>query len=619
MYPGGGRSPSPFLVAGSVAMGTAPSSSAAPGSTVGLPTDLTSFIGRERELVALDHLLDEVRLVTLTGAAGSGKTRLALELVSGRSAAGPAHWVELASLRDPGLMVPAVAEAMGLRGEVRAGEVASLSRLLGGHRALLVLDNCEHLVDACAELADRLLRECPGLTLLATSREALGVRGERAWLVPPLAVPGPPGGADPTDAEAVRLFAERARDVAPGFALTPENTPAVVEICRRLDGIPLAIELAAARVRVLSPADIRDRLDDVFRVLAPGGRTAVPRHRTMRAAIDWSHDLLIEDARTLLRRLAVFRGGFTLDGAERVGAGGPLAETEILDLVARLVDRSLLGVREHHGATRYAFLEPVRQYAMGKLEEAGEEGAVRARHAAHVLQLIREAEPHLTRRERPTWVDRLLADLDNIRSALAWSRDHDPALHVRLVGRLWWFWFSTRHWTEGGRWIEGALDLPEAAGPTGERAELLFAAGALAALQVRTARARPALEEAAALAEALGDGRLRAYALNYLGMTYAGEGRPEAVELCSAAEVWFREHDDLYGLRLAALLQGSAGLGRGDLETAEAKNLEGVRVARLFGRNRELAVALQNLAVVHLVQGRIDDAEPLVREAMGAL
>lgn len=588
-------------------------------SPTGLPSELTSFIGRERELGELRQLIGRVRLVTLTGAAGSGKTRLALELVRGQGAGGPpVYWVELASLREPGLVVPAVAEAMGVREEVRAGATEALVRLLAVAPSLLVLDNCEHLVEACAELADRLLRECPELSILATSREALGVRGERAWLVPPLNVPDDGPDADPTESEAGRLFVERARDVVPGFQLTPENTPAVAEICRRLDGIPLAIELAAARVKVLTPADIRDRLDDVFQLLTSGARTAVPRHRTLRAAIDWSHDLLVDDARLLFRRLAVFRGGFSLEAAERVGAGGSLGEGQILDLVARLVDRSLLDVREHRNATRYAYLEAVRQYATQRLVESGEESSVRSRHARYVLDLVEQAEPHFIRQERRAWVDRLQLDVDNIRSALAWSHTGDPELHVRLVGKLWWFWFSTRHWAEGGRWIREALALPEAEGSTPERAALLFAAGALAALQARGDLARPALTEAVDLAGQLGDHRLRAYALNYLGMTHAGEGREEAVDLCTRAHAWFRDHDDLYGLRLAALLLGSAALGRGDLEAAEAWNREGVRVARLFGQNRELAASLQNLAVVFIVQGRLDEAEDLIREAMAA-
>lgn len=595
------------------------SSAAASTRPNGLPVELTSFIGRERELGELRQLISHMRLVTLTGAAGSGKTRLALELVSSRAEGGaPVYWTELALLRDPGLVVPAVAEAMGAPGEVRSGDTAALVRLVAGTPSLLVLDNCEHLVDACAELADRMLRDCPGLSILATSREALGVRGERAWLVPPLTVPDGRTDADPGTSEAARLFVERARDVAPGFQLAPENSPAVMEICRRLDGIPLAIELAAARVKVLAPSDIRDRLDDVFQLLTSGARMVVPRHRTLRAAIDWSHDLLIDDARLLFRRLAVFRGGFSLEGAERVGAGGALAVEQILDLVARLVDRSLLDVQERMGATRYAYLEAMRQYATQQLVESGEEASIRRRHAGHIVDLVDEAEPHLIGQDRRVWVDRLHLDLDNIRSALVWTEANDPELHVRLVGKLWWFWFSTRHWAEGGRWIQGALALPAAEGPTPERAALLFSAGALAALQARADTARPALEEAVELASELGNDRLLAYALNYLGMTYAGEGRGEAAELCDRAYAWFRDAGDLYGQRLAALLLGSAALARGDLEAAKDWNREGVRSARLFGQNRELAVSLQNLSVVFIVEGRLDDAEALIREAMAA-
>lgn len=587
----------------------------------GLPVDLTSFIGRTTELEQLTGLMERSRLVTLTGAAGSGKTRLALELVGGRlPAERPVAWAELAALRDPGLIGPVIAEAMGLREEVRPGGLPRLVGLIGEREALLVLDNCEHLVEGAAATVDALLQGCPGLSILATSREALGVRGERAWLVPPLALPQDTDGtAEATSSEAVRLFVDRVQDVVPDFALTAATTPTVVEICRRLDGIPLAIELAAARVRVLQPAEILARLDDVFRLLTDGRRTAVPRHRTLRAAIDWSHDLLTEPARVLLRRLAVFRGGLTLEAAEAVGAGGVIEQRDVLELVARLVDRSMLVVREQQGFARYQLLEAVRQYATEKLVQSGEEPEVRRRHAEYFLARVEEAEPHLTRRERRAWMDRLEPEIDNLRSALGWSRDAAPAMHLRLVGMLWWFWFSTHHWTEGADWIEGALDLPEAAAPTRERAALIFAAGALAALQVRPETARPTLREAAALARDVGDERLRTYALNYLGLSLAGEGSGEGAEVCRQAEEWFRAHDDLYGLRLALLLQGSSALGRGEIEEAERLNREGVRVAREFGQDRELAVSLQNLSVVLIVQRRLDEAETLVREALTAL
>jgi predicted ATPase/DNA-binding SARP family transcriptional activator len=597
---------------------------AAADARASLPTELTSFIGRDRELADVGALLDRSRLVTLTGPAGSGKTRLAAALVAARAAdpdgdaARPAGaaWVELAGLREPGLIAPAIAEAAGLREEIRSGDVTTVVRLLQRRPLLLVLDNCEHLVEACAEVADALLRECAGLTILATSREALGVRGERAWLVPPLGLPSGTTAADATASEAVRLFAERAADVVPDFELTADSALIVGEICRRLDGIPLAIELAAARVKVLSVREIRDRLDDVFRLLTGGSRTAVPRHRTLRAAIDWSYELLPADERVLLRRLSVFRGGFSLEAAERVGAGEGVAEGAVLDLLAGLVDRSIVTVREQHDTARYFLLEAVRQYAARLLTDAGEEPATRQRFVDWIADEVADAEPHFTRQTRRARVERLYRELDNIRSALSWSREHDPALHVRLAGMLWWFWFATQHWTEGGRWIEGALRLPAATEPTRERAALLFAAGALSALQARAQLARAALLEAIDIARRTGDGRLEAYALNYLAMTYAGEGSSEALQPCRSAEAWFREHDDLYGLRLALLLQGSMALGGGAMAEAERLNAEGVRVARRFGQPRELAVALQNLASVYIAQGRLTEAEDLVREAL---
>lgn len=582
-----------------------------------LPLDLSSFVGRATELDQLAELVTRSRLITLTGGPGAGKTRLALELVRGRLPPDRrVAWTELAPLGEPGLVAPAIADALQLSEEVRAGDVEALARLIGDGDLLLVLDNCEHLVDAVAGVADVLLRTYTDLCIVATSREALGVRGERAWLVPPLALPGPGDAESLGASEAVRLFLERARDVAPGFELSEESAPAVAEICRRLDGIPLAIELAAARMRLMSPAEVLGRLDDVFHLLTDDRRTTSPRHRTLRAAIDWSHDLLREPARALLRRLAVFQGGFTLEAAEQVGPGDGIAPEEVLDGVGHLVDRSMLVVREGHGFTRYHLLEAVRQYALEKLVASGGDRDVRSVHAGYFLQLTEKAEPHLTDRDRRVWVDRLQSEIDNLRAALDWSRSEDPGLHVRLVGRLWWFWFSTQHWTEGARWIDGALALTPETGTEADRASLLFAAGALAALQVRTDAARAALEEAASIAARLGDARLEAYALNYLGMTHAGEGDGEGMELCRRADAWFRAHDDLYGLRLALLLQGSAALGRGALAEAERLNREGVEVARRFGQPRELAVSLQNLSVVLIVQGRLDEAEALVLEAL---
>jgi predicted ATPase/DNA-binding SARP family transcriptional activator len=586
---------------------TPASSSGADHPPTGAPLpELTTFIGRAAELAELERLLGDVRLLTLTGAGGSGKTRLAQELaarpaVSTRGVA----WVELASLDDPALISQRIAETLGVRDEVPGP--APLMGLLRSRGGVLVLDNCEHLVDACAELVHELLRGCPDLAVLATSREALGVKGERAWLVPPL-----------DNDEAVGLFVERARDVVPRFELTPETEPAVADICRRLDGIPLAIELAAARIRVLPPDQIRQRLDDAFRLLTAGGRTAIPRHRTLRAAIDWSHDLLRDQSKVLFRRQAVFRDGFTLEAAEAVCAGDGIEAGDILDLVARLVDRSLLTVREHRGFARYVPLETVRQYAVERLAESGEEAVVRLRHAEHVFELVDAAAVHATGPGRRAAFDALAPEMENIREALHWTHVQDGALHVGLAGRLGWFWFAIGHWGEARRWMEGALALPEAGPPGRDRAQLLFAAGAIASLQADVAAARPWLEEAAVLAADIGADDIEAYALNYLGMTYMGQGSAEGEVHCRRAEAWFREHGDDYGLRLALLLIGMAQLFSGRATDGIRTTEEAVAVARRFGQDRELSVALQNLALLNILKSDVATAEPLLLEALAA-
>jgi predicted ATPase/DNA-binding SARP family transcriptional activator len=587
-----------------------------------VPVHLTGFVGREAQIAEIGRLLSTARLLTLTGAGGSGKTRLALEAVARmRGASGPEiAWVELAPLEDPALVPQQVARGLDLREEGRGSAVEALVRTLGAAPTLLVLDNCEHVVEACAELVDTLLRACPSLRVLATSREPLGVAGERAWLVPPLSLPAPESAPEAIRAsEAVRLFTERAQEARPTFALTGSNLHAVVEICRRLDGLPLAIELAAARVRVLSPEQIAARLDDAFRLLSGGGRGTLPRHRTLRAVMDWSYGLLAEPSRTLLRRLAVFQGGFTLEAVEAVCADKSIPAEDVLDLLTDLVDRSLVLVREREGAMRYDLLETVRQYAAERLAESGVGDRLMARHAAFFTRLAEEAEPHLTNPERREWVDGLYAELENLRHALAWSHRHERRLHLRLVGLLGWFWFSSRHWAEGRQRLEEALALPESARADRERAAALFAAGVIATLQGDPATARGWLEESTAIAVALGDARLEAYSLNYLGMAHVLLGAPEGRAATEAALAWFRGAGELYGLRLALLILSSLSLAEGKLDDAGAFAEEGVRVARRFGQDRELAIALQCEADVALARGDRTRAASLYREALSAL
>jgi predicted ATPase/DNA-binding SARP family transcriptional activator len=587
-----------------------------------LPVHLTSFVGREREIDTVSALLGSSRLLTLTGAGGSGKTRLAGEVAS-RAAEGveDVGWVELAPLAQAGLLPQFVATALGLGEERPDSAVRTILAFLANRPFLLVLDNCEHLVEACAVLTEMLLRACPELRVLATGREPLGVPGERAWLVPGLSLPGAEAegrAADVEDAEAVRLFVERARDAVPGFALSDANAAAVAQVCRRLDGIPLAIELAAARAKVLAPEQIARRLDDVFALLASGARTVLPRHRTLRAVIDWSYEMLSEEERLLLQRLSVFAGGFSLEAAERVCADGRIARAEVLELLAMLVDRSLVTMQEVEEVARYRLLETVRQYGAERLRAAGEEEALQDRHLAFFLDLAGEAEPHLTTPRRRRWVELLDRELDNLRQALRWSRESDPEAHLRLAGMLCWYWFSSRHWAEGRQWLDRALTLPGAAG-TPSRAAALFAAGVLATLQGQSALATPWLRESAAIADALGDRRQEAYARNYLGMSLVVQGLPEGKAPVAAALAWFREAGDLYGLRLSMLILGSLALAQG--RTAEAAELagEGVRVARSFGQNRELGIALQTLGEVHHRQGDLAGAAALFLEALEAL
>ena len=584
----------------------------------GIPAPLTTLVGREREIATVRGLLARTRLLTLTGAGGSGKTRLAAEVVAREAQAGLRHgvWVELATVHDGALIADAALTAMGVTERSSTLPAAEqLVHTVGSRPMLLVLDNCEHLVDACAALADSLLRDCATLRVLATSRAVLGVSGETAWLVPPLSLPEPHDCA-PDASESVQLFVERARAVKTTFALTEENRASVIQICRQLDGLPLALELAAARLRVLTAKQVAERLDDRFRLLTTGNRAALPRHQTLRAAIDWSYDLLDAREQLLLIRLSVFGGGFTLEAAEDVCGGDGLARTDVLDLVADLVEKSLVQMSDADDTARYRLLETVRQYGAERLAARGETEPMQRRHAEFFFALAEEAEPHLSATSRPAWVRRLGHELDNLRQALGWSREHDEEMHVRLVGLLHWFWFSTGQWPEARRWLKGALTAPAGERPTRERAVLLFSAGCIASLQARAESARVHLVEAEALAEQVGDERLLAYARNYRGLALTQVMSPEAAEPLRQAQAWFRDANDLYGLRLNFLLHSNHYTARGDVPRATEAAEEGVRVARVFGLDRELAIALQVLGAHVANQGNAARAMSLLREAM---
>ena len=471
-----------------------------------LPLQLTSFVGRERELAEAACLLLTTRLLTLTGAGGSGKTRLALEVASQllKGFPGGAWLVELAALSDPELVPQVTASTFGVREAPGLDLTEMLVDTLKPRHVLIVLDNCEHLIEACAQLAEKLLRACPRLRILATSREPLRIAGELIWLVPGLSLPDL-GQLRRTESllryEAVQLFTERAKAVLPTFEVRVDNAAALAQVCRRLDGMPLAIELAAARVRVLSVEQIASRLDDSLRLLAGGHRTDLERHQTLKATLDWSLDLLSERERRSFRRLAVFAGGFSLEAAEAVCAGEGIEQDEVLDRLTALVDRSLLIVDKQPGrAPRYRLLEPIRQYSEEKLRSSGEEAIVHKRHRDWYLALALAADAKLRGPEQVVWVDRLETEHDNLRAALAWSQQEPEGVEpgLQLATSLYLFWQMRGYLSEGRRWLEIMLFRGSQA-PAALRARALSAAGLLAIISGDFAQARAFWEQSLAI------------------------------------------------------------------------------------------------------------------------
>ena len=424
-----------------------------------LPLQLTSFVGRGEVVTHLHAALDTDRAVTITGAGGCGKTRVALQVAADRVDRYPGGtWlVDFAPLNDAGAVAAAVAEVVGAT--LRPGDPAApaIAAAIGDIPTLLVLDNCEHVVDECARFVEHLLRACSGSTVLATSREPLGVAGEVTFRLPSLATPA---NAAPSTAtalrafDAVELFAERAVRANPGFVVDDATAPIVAEICRRLDGMPLAIELAAARVRVLTPTQILDGLRDRFRLLTGGGRTAVPRHQTLQASVDWSYALLLEPERLLLHRLSVFAGGFSLDAAQAVGAGGQLEAHHVLDLLLQLVDKSLVVSADESSRGRFSLLETVRQYAAARLVDSGEAHELRRRHFDFYFAFVKQRLETVDDYRR-----RIEPDYDNVRRALQWADDQDDSSSlVRLTARLYGYWALGRRLVEAHQWLSRAVD-----------------------------------------------------------------------------------------------------------------------------------------------------------------
>jgi predicted ATPase/DNA-binding SARP family transcriptional activator/Tfp pilus assembly protein PilF len=635
-----------------------------------LPLQLTRFIGRGPQVAEVRQILtpsgftDAPRLVTLVGAGGCGKTRLALEAAAGLiDASADGVWlIELAALSDPARVSQSVAATLGIREEPGRPPIAVLRDALRPRSMLLVLDNCEHLLAACAELVEVLLRACPNVRVLATSRQGLGITGEQTYPVPPLSVPDPdrlPPVERLLQYEAVQLFVDRAGLSQPTFRLTEANAPWVAQVCHRLDGIPLAIELAAARVKALPVEQIAERLDDRFRLLTAGSPTALPRHQTLRALIDWSYDLLSEPERVLLARLSVFAGGWTLEAAEAVCSGEGIEARDALDGLSSLVEKSLVQYEERDAQARYRLLETVREYGRIRLAACGEEAAVRGDHLLFFARWTEAAAEHLTGAQEGAWMDRFETEHDNLRAALAWAREIGAApggsqaveLGLRLVIGMANFWYNRGYLAEGREQLAGVLALAGTA-PEALRARAIDAAAriarshrdylaaralseealaiyrnledqhgiavvvtelaTIAALQGDIASARQLFAESLSLSRAVGDAKVTGVALNDLGLLEVFEGNyAEASALLKECLAINRTLRYPFGISRALNNLGIVALGEGHADEAHRLFSESLRMKRNAGRWAGIPWTLAGLAGVAAAQGQRERAARL--------
>jgi predicted ATPase/DNA-binding SARP family transcriptional activator len=592
-----------------------------------LPAALTSFVGRDWELTELSELLAQFRLVTLVGPGGCGKTRLALE-VAGRLVdriPGGVWLVELAGLGDGALVPSVVAATLGVEEQPGTPLLETLCAAWREREMLLLLDNCEHLLSACADLVAALLAGCPRFRVLVTSREGLTVPGEVAYRVPSLATPDPqrPAPVEELAAyEAIALFLARAQAHRPDFALTAATAPAVTQTCARLDGLPLAIELAAARMSVLSVEGIAQRLDERFRLLAGGPRTALPRQQTLRATMEWSHSLLAPAEQVLFQRLAAFAGGWTLEAAEAVCGDAQLPAGEILDWLDGLVQKSLVRrAEENEGeGTRYGMLETIREYARERLVEGGAEAALRRGHAGHFATVVEEAGRELAGSGQGPWMRRVQAELDNIRAALHWAGEAGEIERgLRLAAPIWRFWMMSGQSAEGRRWIDGLLALDAGDGVVSPevRAAALYAAGALAYSQSDLAAAEAFWERCLALRRELGDIRGMAEALNGLGVASQERGSYAQAEhrFAESVRLWREAGDRLSSLAPLGNLANVARY-RGDYARAVTLYEQVLEGRREAGHIQPVVLTLDNLAQVWGELGEYERARPLLQEAL---
>jgi predicted ATPase/DNA-binding CsgD family transcriptional regulator len=583
-----------------------------------LPVQLTSFVGREAEIAEVRELIGRSRLLTLTGAGGSGKTRLALHLAAETLDDHPdgVWWVDLAPISDSALVASEVASALSIREVPSQPVIDTLTAQLAERRLLIALDNCEHLLGACAELAGTLLGACPGVVILATSRESIGVEGEQSWRVPSLQVPQAElAVAAFAEVEAIQLFCDRARHVRPNFRLLDENAQAVATICRRLDGIPLAIELAAARVRLLTPQEIADAMRERFVLLTGGARTAMPRQRTLEASVDWSHDLLSTAEQTLFRRVSVFAGGWTLDGVEAVCAGGELEVAQILDLLASLVDKSLVQVEEQGAKTRYSLLETVRAYARQKLSDAAEAALVRNQHLDYHMRLAESAEPDLYGARLEQLLGPLATELDNFRGALGWAVDAGCVEEaLRLASALWLFFEARGHWREGKGHLESALAGEGASALP--RAKALIAVGHIGTIETDWVATRRVAEEALAIGREVGDEGTVGRALDLIGWALISLEPEAAMPVLEQSIAITRRLGDAWFLADALYRAGFLATVAGRLKAAPPLLQDALAVSRTAGNLLGVRESLTWLGLNATLQCRFAEAEAMLEEAL---
>jgi non-specific serine/threonine protein kinase len=593
--------------------------SAAPGSS-SFPTQLTSFIGREEDMAALKVMLTDHRLVTLIGPGGSGKTRLALELASGMASSDELKvWlVDISSTSDPALVAQVVAAAVGASGP--GSPTDAVIERLGKAKGLMVLDNCEQVAEAIAEVVGRIAADCPDVTLLVTSREPIRLAGETTWRVEPLAIPPKDAPSnDITDFEAVRLFEVRARLAAPGFKVDGSNGAAVAELCRRLDGLPLALELAAARVAVLSPSQIVRRLDDRFTILVSGSRSSVARHQALKTTLEWSYGLLPPTERRLFGRLSVFAGTFNLDAVEAVAGIEPLDRGQLVELLGLLIDKSLVAVTaEVRGELRYRLLDSMRAFGRDKLSTEPDAATISERHARLYASIALEAGKRLAGADAADWISLVLEEMENLRAALEWAIAHDAQLALDMCASLTGYWDLHGWIYEGRHWLARALEM-ESESSSAQRGAALAAAGLLAYRQSDYGEASTRFEETLRVAEAIGDSSMKARALAGMGDLHIVRAQPNDALRC------YQQSLDLYRAAndLPSIARGLSRLGNAydnlfEFDTEERLYEESLALFRQLNDRVGVADQLFSIGMGRFIRGKFESALPYLAESLAA-